>query len=98
MSKTAITRRLAALESKTGTGQSALVQVPKDWTAEQRQSALDAFRADAGLHSGVQIDVMECSTAADLEVLFVGCWAELLDHVRKHGDRIGDAPAIATKS
>ena len=90
MNRTKFTRRLEALESNAGSEQSALVRVPKNWSVARRKLAFEKFRADAGLTSEVSIDIQESDTVQDLEVLFIGCWAETLEHIAKHGKRIGE--------
>jgi hypothetical protein len=90
MSRAGFTRRLEALEGNAGSRQSALVRVPKQWSEARRKSAIDRFRASEGIHARVPIDVQECDVAQYLEVLFIGCWADTLKHIAKHGKRIGE--------
>jgi hypothetical protein len=82
------------LEGKNRAEQSAMVRVPQAWSEARQQTAIAELRAIAELPADVPVDVMECSAATELEIIFVGCWDELIDHVAKHGRRSGDpAPA-----
>ncbi len=90
MSRSVTDRRLSALEGKNSTEQSAIVRVPQNWSAARRQDAIAGFRTAAALPDGAGVDVRECNTPTELEVVFVGCWQEIMDHVAKHGKRIGD--------
>ena len=77
-------------KSNTGSEQSALVCVPKQWSEARRKSALEEFRVDAGITSEVPIDVLERDTVTGLEVIFLGCMADVMKHIAKHGKRLGD--------
>lgn len=90
MNRIGITRRIEALEGKSASGISAIVRLPKEWGQAQRTEALAEFRAREGLPQSIPVEVRECSIAAGLEVLFAGCMAEVMDHVAKHGKRIGE--------
>ncbi|UWR37667.1 hypothetical protein [Sulfitobacter sp. W074] len=90
MNRTVITRRIEALEGKSVAGLSAIVRLPKEWGEVQRAEALADFRASEGLSPATEVEVKECDKAAGLEVLFAGCMADVLDHVAKHGKRIGE--------
>ena len=47
------------------------------------------FRADAGITSEVPIEVQVSDAVTSLEVVFIGCMADIMKHVAKHGKRIG---------
>lgn len=93
MNRTGITRRIEALEGKSSTEQSAIVRVPQNWSADRRQTAIAGFRTAAALPDGAPVDVKECDTATELEVVFAGCWQDVMDHAAKHGKRLGVPPA-----
>jgi hypothetical protein len=90
MTRSGNTRRLEALEGNATTDECGIVRVPKAWSTERRQQAIEAFKTEYGLPSSAPVDVMECSTATDLEPILAGNIREILDYVRKHGSRIGD--------
>jgi lysylphosphatidylglycerol synthetase-like protein (DUF2156 family) len=58
----------------------------------RRQTAPTEFRVTAAIHAEAPIDFKECASAAGLEVLFVGCISQVMDHVAKHGKRVGKNP------
>ncbi len=93
MSRSITDRRLSALEGKNSTEQSAIVRVPQTWSAARRQDEIAGFRTAAALPDGAPVDVRECNTATELEVVFVGCWQDVMDHTAKHGKRLGGSPA-----
>lgn len=90
MNRVGITRRIEALEGRSVTGLSAIVRLPSEWGEAQRAEAIAKFLAGQGLHKETPTEVKECDTVSELEVLFTGCLVEILDHVAKHGKRLGE--------
>jgi hypothetical protein len=90
MTRSGNTRRLKALEGNTTTDECGIVRIPKDWSTERRQQAVEAFKTEYGLPSSAPVDVTESSIATDLEPIFAGNIREWIDYIRKHGSRVGD--------
>ncbi len=91
MSKPRISRRIEALEGTVTKDECGIVRVPKDWSPEQQQEAVEAFRQEYGLPDAAKIEVMECSVAIGLETVFAGNISDMMAHVAIHGRRVGQS-------
>jgi hypothetical protein len=90
MNRSVTGRRVSALEGKTASGVSGLVQVPKEWSEARRQSEVAALRVREDISAEVPIELLESDSSTELNVVFIGCWKEHLDYISKHGSRVGN--------
>ena len=86
-----LSHRIERLETSQG-GVSVIGIAPAQWTARQREAAVEYLARRQGVVGSVTITAIgqgwpEITVA---EIVHVGSFHEILDHVAKHGRRIGD--------